>query len=309
MFRSILVPLDGSAMAEQAIVPAGDTARRLGALLSLAVVHPWGAREDAPFAGTEADRELRETEDRYLGELSRRVGSTFNIPVEAALLEGEPVPALATFAAARGVDLVVSSTHGRGAVARALRGSVALRLAHAVACPALLVKPLRESTAIPDPDGFIRILVPLDGTTRAETSLESAIALAASRQVLIYLVRVVAPFETNGSWEASRYLNRIAARLEERGLRVDCRVIARSSVEDAIVGLAARLDVDLLALTTRTRGEGERMLLGSVADGAVQRASMPVLVCHPNRRESSAEATGGAAASLPVPLWPVPLPA
>jgi nucleotide-binding universal stress UspA family protein len=118
MFRSLLVPLDGSAMAEQAIVPAGDIARRLGASLALAVVHPWGATEDAPFAGTEADRELRANENRYLSEVRDRVAGTFTVPADVALLEGDAVPALAAFAGERRVDLVVSSTHGRALSAR-----------------------------------------------------------------------------------------------------------------------------------------------------------------------------------------------
>lgn len=314
MFRAILVPLDGSAMAEQAIVPAGDIARRLGASLSLVVVHPWGATEDAPFAGTGADRELRAVEREYLRDVRTRVAATFRVPTDATLLEGDPVPALAAFAGERRVDLVVSTTHGRGALGRALRGSVALRLAHAVACPALLLKPLRDSSA-PDPDGFVRLLLPLDGSPLAETSLEPALALAASRQVLVYLLRVVSPLDSTGEAlldrcrEATRYLHRIAERLERRGIRTECRVATRASAEEGIVSLASRWDVDLIAVTTRDRGEGRRMLLGSVADGAVRKAPMPVLVCHPAVRQATAEAIRGVAASPPVPLWPVPLPA
>jgi nucleotide-binding universal stress UspA family protein len=315
MYRSILVPLDGSAMAEQALVPAGDIARRLGASLSLVVAHPWGAGEDAPFAGTEADRELRAVEREYLREVRGRVAETFRVPVEAALLEGDTVPALAAYAGERQVDLVVSSTHGRGALARALRGSVALHLAHAVACPALLLKPLRESSAAPDPDGFVRILVPLDGTAIAETSLEPALALGASHRLVVYLLQVVSPLDAGGGALLDRcraatcYLNGIAEQLERRGIRAECRVVTRSSAEAGIVTLATRWDVDLIALTTRDRGEGQRMLLGSVADGAVRRAPMPVLICHPAVRQAAAEPIRGAAASPPVPLWPVPLPA
>ena len=315
MFRSLLVPLDGSTMAEQALVPAGDIARRLGATLALAVVHPWGTPEDAPFAGTEADASLRASEERYLREVRERVAATFRVPAEVALLAGEPVAALAAFAAERRVDLVVSSTHGRGALTRALRGSVALRLAHTVACPVLLLKPQQETSAPPDPDGFVRILVPLDGSPLAETSLEPALALAASRQLLVYLVQVVSPFGTSGQdlldrqRSASMYLTAIAERLERRGIRVDTRVVTRSSAEAGIVSLAARWDVDLIALTTRDRGEGARTLLGSVADGAVRNASMPVLVCHPTVRQAGAELSDRAAAFLPVPLWPAPLPA
>jgi nucleotide-binding universal stress UspA family protein len=313
MYRSILVPLDGSAMAEQAIVPAGDVARRLGASLSFAVVHPWGPVDGAPFSGTEADERLRRTEQEYLDELRSRVAATFNVPAEVALLEGDPAPALAAFAGDRRVDLVVGCTHGRGALARALRGGVALRLAHAVACPALLLKPLREASSTPDPDGFTRILVPLDGSAVAETSLEPALALAAQRQVLMFLLQVIPPVDAGGARLADRrrdamgYLAAVAERLERRHVRVDCRVVTRASPGSGIVSLAGRWGADLLAITTRERGEGERMLLGSVADGAVERAPMPVLVCHSAVRQTSAVASRAATSPL-APLWPVPAP-
>lgn len=313
MFRSILVPLDGSAMAEQAIVPAGDIARRLAASLVLAVVHPWGPMKAAPFAGTEADDALRQLERDYLRTLRRRVAATFTVPADVVLLEGDPAEALAGFAADHRVDLVVGSTHGRGALARVVRGAVALRLAHSVACPALLLKPLRESSSTPDPDGFSRILVPLDGSAAAETSIEPALALAASRRVVLHLLQVVPPMASAGRRpgdprrEAMQYLTRVADRLERRHVRVDCRVATRADAGQGIVSLAGRLGADLLAVTTRERSEGERMLLGSVADGAVQRAPMPVLVCHSAVRESSAEPSRATASPL-VPLWPVPAP-
>jgi nucleotide-binding universal stress UspA family protein len=293
--RSILVPLDGSALSHQAIVPAGDIARRVGGSLALAVVHPWGAREDARFTGTEADVRLRDEETRYLELVERRVKDTFRVPTSAVLLQGDPATALVDYAREQGVNLVVGGTHGRGAVARALRGGVALPLAHAIECPALLLKPERDTIAVPHPDGFSRILVPLDGTAAAEASLEPAIALAAERRVMLHLVHVASPFESNGHYllerrrEATRYLNAVADPLERRGLRVDCQVVTRSRPGSAIASLAARWDVDLVAITTRRRGEGERMLLGSVADTVVQLATVPVLVCHAAVVEQTAE--------------------
>jgi nucleotide-binding universal stress UspA family protein len=293
--RSILVPLDGSPLSHQAIVPAGDIARRVGGALALAVVHPWGAPEDAPFAGTEADLRLRAEETRYLELVERRVRDTFRVPTSAVLLQGDPAASLAAYAREQDVQLVVGSTRGRGVVARALRGGVVLPLAHAVACPALLLKPERDAIAVPDPDGFARILVPLDGTAAAEASLEPAIALAAERQVMLHLVHVASPLEPDGldlperRREAARYLNGVADPLERRGLRVDCQVVTSGQPGSAIARLATRWEVDLVAITTRRRSEGERMLLGSVADTVVQLARVPVLVCHATEVEPPAE--------------------
>ncbi|HEU5041840.1 MAG TPA: universal stress protein [Gemmatimonadales bacterium] len=295
MYRTILVPLDGSIMAEQAVLPAGDIARRVGASLLLAVAHPWGPPEDAPFAGTGADEALRHTEHEYLDRIRARV-ETFGVPAEVVLLEGDPVAALGALVAERRVDLVVGSTHGRGALARVLRGGVAIRIAHGISCPALLLKPLRESSAVPDANGFTRILVPLDGSRAAETSLEPALALAAARHAVLLLLRVLSPGREDGGTladrrlDATRYLNWVAGRLEQRGVRVETRVVTRRAAGPGIVNLAGRWGADLLAITTRERGEGERLVLGSVADLAVERAPMPVLVCHATVRQTAEEA-------------------
>ena len=298
MYRSILVPLDGSLMAEQAILPAADIARRAGASLTLVVAHPWGPAEDAPFSGTGADDTLRAEEQEYLRQIRARVAA-FGADAEVALLEGDPAPALAGLVAERRVDLVVGTTRGLGPVARALRGGVALRLAHGITCPALLLKPLREASTVPDAGGFTRILVALDGSRAAETSLEPALALAASRQVVMFLLRVLTPGRMDGGTLADRrldatcYLNWVAGRLEPRGVRVEARVVTRSAPGPGIVSLATRWGADLLAVTTRERSEGERMVLGSVADLAVQRAPMPVLVCHAAVRQPAAEPARG----------------
>ena len=71
MFHSILVPLDGSTLAEQALLLAAAVAEQNKASLSLAVVHPWGPAEDAPRSGTRADHELREAEGTYLNRLTQ----------------------------------------------------------------------------------------------------------------------------------------------------------------------------------------------------------------------------------------------
>ena len=312
MFRSILVPLDGSDLSHHAVLPAGDIARRLGASLSLAVVHPWGPAEDAPFSGTRADRELRAEEEQYLRTMRERVARAFPLPLEPVLLRGDPAPALAAFAAERRVDLVVCTTRGRSALGRALRGGVSLQLAHSIPCPALFIKPGAEASATPDPDGFTRILVPLDGSPTAEAAIEPALALAAPRGAVLYLVRIVSPLRLGGRTlaarrhEASRYLNEVAARLDPRGVRVECRMATRSDVGAAIARLAEHWEVDLLAIATRERGEGERMLLGSVADRVVHLAGVPVLVCHGAVRRALPEVSGAAAAWPLVPLLPAP---
>ncbi len=314
MFRSLLVPLDGSTMAEQAVSPAAEIAGRLGASVTLAVVHPSGPLEEAPFPGTGPDERLRAAESAYLEALRLRTLATFRIPAEVCVLGGDVVPSLLACAAERRSDLVVSTTHGRGLVGRLVQGDVALKLAHALTCPVLLLKPLSDPPAPVPPTGFHHILLPLDGSRLAETAIEPALALSAAEARLVTLVQVVVPASgrplIDRRRDALRYLYAVADRLESLGVETHCRVLTRVAPAPALLELAREAGADLIALTTRERSEGERMLLGSVADTLVHRGNLPVLVCHGTLREGATETTAAAAEAWRfVPAAPVPWPA
>jgi nucleotide-binding universal stress UspA family protein len=283
MFRSILVPVDGSIMAEQAAMPAAEIVKRLGARLSLAVVHPWGPMEDAPVSGTAYDREVRREEVRYLERLRDRLAGACGIEVAGRVLEGDQAPALAAFAEEIGADLVVTSTRGRGALLRTCQGDLGLRLAHAVPCPTLFLKPRgRDQVTVP-PTGFQRVVVALDGSRLAEASLEPALVLADPSRLQVTLARAVSPL--GGGFPARRrealtYLLGIAERLRERDVAVDVCVLPRIDPARAVLDHARRIQADLLALTTRERGAVWRIALGSMADAVIHRGFVPTLVCH-----------------------------
>jgi nucleotide-binding universal stress UspA family protein len=281
--RSIVVPVDGSALAEYALMPAAELAVRHGARLWLAVVHPWGAEEAAPLAGSADDRLLWRRELDYLRELQDRLADTFGIEAARRVLEGDRAPALAAFAARVHADLVVAATRGRGALTRALRLDLALRLAHALGCPTLLLKPQGADQAPVPPEGFQRLLVALDGSRLAEASLGSALALSDPRSRHVTLLRVISPLAP-GLRERRRralaYLLQTAGRLEEGDIAVDVRVVARAHAAHAVTACANVVGADLIAVTTRERGAARRAALGSVADAVVSRSRAPILICH-----------------------------
>jgi nucleotide-binding universal stress UspA family protein len=178
-----LVPLDGSTLAEQAVAPAAAVAERHAASLHRAVVHPWGPAEDAPVAGTKPDRECREAEDAYRNQMMQAVSSTYRIITCETILDGAADLAPVEFARQRHVDLVVASTHGRGALGRSVLGSVVHHLMHALRASLLLIKPQKTPTRIPA-DGFERILLATNGPVQAAAALEPAAALVSSTSVI-----------------------------------------------------------------------------------------------------------------------------
>ncbi|HEU5304205.1 MAG TPA: universal stress protein [Gemmatimonadales bacterium] len=283
MFRSILVPLDGSTLAEQALPLAAAIAEWHKASLSLAVVHPWGPAEDAPKPGTRFDRQMREEEGVYLNRLMQAVATAYRVPVCETLLDGSSGPKLVQLARDRGIDLVVASTHGYGQLGRLRVGGVARHLAHGLGATVLFVKPQAGPVRMTAHGGFGRILVALDGSSRAEAALAPATALASRDGVVLALARVVSPDPSSLNQrrtEAAAYLASVARRLQRRGRRVQSAVLVGDDAAEAVLTYAQEEAMELVALTTRERGSAARTLFGSIADAAIHKAHIPVLVCH-----------------------------
>lgn len=223
MYRKILVPLDGSALAERVLPYARLLATCAKAGLTLLRVTPEASRAamsprdvlhapgDAPLhraahldpvmrssvlhggsgpsSGTRIEHEVAEAE-RYL----QTVEADLKEGGRAAHVMVRPGPVADTILdTARGenVDLIAMSTHGRGGIGRFLLGSVADRVAKHAVAPVLLV---RVSDAEPEPTApasVQRILVPLDGSELAASVLPHVQTLAQCTGAEVVLLRVV----------------------------------------------------------------------------------------------------------------------
>jgi nucleotide-binding universal stress UspA family protein len=118
--------------------------------------------------------------------------------------------------------------------------------------------------------GLDCILVPLDGSERAEAALSWASALPAQR---VRLLRVCS--EHPESQEAAEYLDKLAARFRPPGRAIETR-IAYGGPAEGIVGDA--VDADLIVMSTQGAGGGGRLLFGSVADRVARHAPTPTLL-------------------------------
>ena len=311
MIGSVLVPLDGSTMAEQATIAAGEIARHHKARLLLATVHPSGPEEDRPRPNSSADRELLAAEKAYLTSLETRLGRAFGIEVVPHLLDGDVVPALADLASWEHVDLIVSSTHGHGRLWHVFRSVGIIELAHRVSCPTLFLKPLQASPSVIPPQGFRRVLLALDGSSDPAAMVGPVLELCASGSLLVSLVRVVCP-EVWGNRslverqrEALEYVSRVSQSLRRQGVQVRSRILTSSHPATAIREEAGRSKSELVVLAPRHRDWKGIMLLPSVTNAVVQRECPPVLLCparaalrqvpvlNPLQRLNAALATGG----------------
>ncbi len=301
MFLKVLVPLDGSAFAEQALPWALAISRRAGARLDLMRVHVLYALADLHAARMPYDPALEaacEDQERlYLDGTARELQTVARGSVTATLVHGLGVDGILQEVKTTATDLVVMTTHGRGPVSRFFLGSVADELIRRAPVPVLLVRPhvpadgpASEPGLAPEP-AVAEVLVPLDGSALAEHALGPATDLARLMDATCTLLRVIRPGpEAPGrpaeetEPEARDYLERIAARLRVQDLQVQTRVATASHAAEAILHENAARTDGVIALATHGRGGVRRMLLGSVADKVIRAGSTPVLVCRPSLR-------------------------
>ena len=303
-FRSILVPLDGSELAEQALPLALQIAQRSGGRLRLALVHKTpSAPLDVMTAKVFTSIELatRKSERSYLRGIQARLREGGARLSSAATLRGAVGPALATYVSELGIDLVVMATHGRGGIRRAWLGSVADHLIRHLEVPVVLVRS-GEAQPAAEPGRGAQILVPLDGSPLAEEALDAATRLAPVWDAELALLQVVVPvvlasdlalpvptaydeeLTAMSRKQAQDYLDSLADGLRERGLRATGAAIVGWNPADAILEAARPEGVAMVVLATHGRGGLRRLALGSVADKLVRGADVPVLVYRPGRR-------------------------
>lgn len=297
MYRRILVPLDGSALAEQALPYAEMLATLLGAPIHLLRVI------DPMHLGTPLDALLStdaltwsivvENERMAARDYLERIAQSLRARQQAATTEyrqGSAADEL--LAAARTGDLLVMTTHGRGGAARWFLGSVAEAVARRATVPIFLVRTSETALA---PPTIRRLVVPLDGSSLAEEALPTAHALATRLHVPIHLVTVIdvaglRPLELAAASVSASQLEETLIRLfidAESHLARGCErlghggVVTSTDVLRGAPGLAivdAAQPGDVIVMTSHGRAGFSRLLLGSVAETVVRRAPVPVLL-------------------------------
>lgn len=325
MATSMLVPLDGSKFAEQALPAALELARRMGARLHLVRAHEFPLVPAYPEGmiafDPEWDRAVRGEEEEYLRSVANRCMEA-GVSARTDLLDGPAANALAGYAQEMGVDLIVMTTHGRGGISRAWVGSVADALVRRSSVPVLLLRPRDDGKVVEGALAPRHVLIPLDGSRLSTGILDPAIGLGAMSKARYTLLRVGVPVPLPGrplgvsglatavpgttaqavleaEEELKAGLETLAQPLRARGLEVDTAVVMHTVPAIAILDWAAQNAVDLIALATHGRGGWSRVALGSVADKVMRGTQLPVLLYRPPatvRREAAPAVLGGARA-------------
>jgi nucleotide-binding universal stress UspA family protein len=304
MYKAILVPLDGSPLAERALPHAEKLAAEAGARLVLmraARVPPFAAGDAA-----EVQLAVMDEAEEYLATL-RAAYAERGIAVETAAPYGDPAQWIVDEVSLRGIDAIVMATHGRSGLSHLALGSVAESVLAHSPVPVLVIRAGSDDRApAADP---ARVIVPLDGSTFAEAALAAAHDLAETIGAEVVLATTVIPPQapvTDGfghvisyvdqELEAQRaiaaaYLGGVAQRFAaEHGIPRPRTVVTVGDPATAMADVAAAEGAAYVVMSTHGRTGLRRALLGSVAGEVLRHGSTPLLLVRPAPARAKAAA-------------------
>jgi nucleotide-binding universal stress UspA family protein len=283
--KRLLVPLDGSRLAEVVLPVAASLAAHLQAKLTLLTVMERGA--PATVHGERHITGAAEAE-AYLREVANRC-TTPGVAIEWHVHpneEGDVAKSIIDHAADLEADLIILCTHGSGGARRVLFGSVAQQVLRGGTRPVLLIRPLEgQLPGIAAEWDLQRLLVPLDGGRPSQAALPVARALGRAYGADVFLLRVVPTLATITGERASTArlvptATAVSLDLEEREAKVALEAIAsqlraagaRASVlirrgepAQEVLAVALRMDAELIVMATHGRAGLDAVFSGSVA--------------------------------------------
>jgi nucleotide-binding universal stress UspA family protein len=295
MFRHLLVPLDGSRLAEAALPAAAYLAQTLGA--SVTLVHIIERKAPQEIHG---ERHLADPDKAcaYLDEVaSRAFPADLRVERHVHTTEvGDVARSIVEHCCELGPDLIVMCTHGRHVPRDLLLGNIAQQVIALGTIPVLLIQPA-EAEAMP-PFACRLLLVPLDGNPTHEHGLPVAAGLARACAAALYLLVVVPTLSTLlreraatgrllpgattvlldlAQQDAEEHLRRQVAQLLAAGLSVTAEV-CRGDPATTIVSTARRVGADLIVLGTHGKTGLDAFWSGSVAPRISSRSRVPLLL-------------------------------
>jgi nucleotide-binding universal stress UspA family protein len=295
--KRILVPLDGSLAAEQAVPTAVALSRLHESTLELLLVNearaagglegwPWAIstpRSHGDYIASQAER---------LSERGRVVGH--------AMVEGRATDEICRFAAERHVGLIVMVSRGHTGFARILGGSVADAVVRQSRIPVLLLREMPLGRRLPKAAVHIdRILIAIDGSAESFAALEAATELTDRGVTELHLIEVVTPVLSSQfnvvrriarldhvatQHAVDRAVEQLDALAERVGVGTGCdvypHVLIHNDPARAILRTAHGFNASVIAMGTHGRG-ASRLFMGSVAERVRADGRYPMLIVHP----------------------------
>jgi nucleotide-binding universal stress UspA family protein len=295
VFDRILVPLDRSALAECVLPHAVALARALDAGLVLLHVLSGADEPDRLRAVDPLEWQLRQAEaESYLQGVCARLREA-GVTCEAQVSAGDAAEFIVGFAHDQNISLIIMASHGQSGLSRWNLSSVAQKVVMSTRASLMVVRSYETAPADTNALQYRRILVPLDGSARAESVLPLATVLARIPETLVLVAHVVQrpalPRRTPPSQEdiglADRLVERNSAeaesyletvRLQLPPAAVETHLLVSGQVASALREFVTQQGVDLVLLSAHGYSGETHWPHGGVAASLLAYGSCPLLI-------------------------------
>ena len=299
MYKKILVPLDGSELAETALSYAKEIAEKMDSVVRLisVVESPQSKYSHVLqyYIQGMADAINTHNVKSRLKEIKEK-----KIKVGSTILFGHAADEIVDYADSENIDLIVMATHGYSGIKRWAIGSVADKVIRVAKQPVLLIRPKSRQAYNLKEFTIKEILMPLDGSNESEAVIPHIEEFACKIQAkvvtltvltLVYYIHaggdavVKIPFteeEMEPLKEKSKdYLEKVNSRLEGKGIVAQSEIRVGQIAEE-IIKLANEDNVGMIAMTTHSRSGVSRWALGSITTKVLDATSKPILLVKPH---------------------------
>ena len=182
MYEKILVPLDGSKLAEKSLPYAEKLARKISSQIILISVLLFGSESD--------EDKYHHLHQFYIQEMAKTMKEKA-IKVKSVIVTGDPAEQIVDYADKKKVDLIIMGTRGRSALKRWILGSVADKVVSATLCPVALITTDDAETGMGGRKILRKALVILDGTAEGEVVIPYVEELASKFDIEVTLLQLV----------------------------------------------------------------------------------------------------------------------
>lgn len=272
MYKTILVPLDGSEQAEAIFPYVNEFAQRLDSELILLSIYEPGHRLEHLLKVYLSDK---------VSELRKQ-----GIRARSAIVEGKPADEILAFSEQNDASLIALTSHGRSGDSRWNLGSVVDKILRGADIPVLVIR-AKAFRKQPESVTLKKVLLPLDLSAFSETSIGYVTELASRLKAEVLLLHVISAYsgefpsaarlQALSKQQARKYLREVEETFKNEGIMTKLLVKSGSPALD-ILSCAQKNRVDLIAISTHGRGGLGRWAYGSVASKLLHSAEIPILL-------------------------------
>ncbi len=295
MFEHILVPLDGSELAECVLPHTVAMGQALGGRVTLLRVAESGSVR-TPTVDAFGWHIYKAEASTYLETVAARLQRESGLETQTIVREGRPAESILKFAATENVDLIILSSHGRSGLSRWNISSVVQKIVWQAYLPVMIVRAYQAAPADLASFRYRKLMVPLDGSLRAEYVLPLAVALARFHQAELLLTHVVARptlacvstpeaedlmlterLTERNRLSAARYLEEHCTRLSA-DVSVKSRLVVSGDVATTLHEIVDEEGVDLVVLCAHGHSARTRWPYGNIVASFIAYGTTPLLI-------------------------------